>query len=102
MTRVRIVAIQFTSLVALLLAWEAVARLGWVDPLFVPAPSAVARSVPSVGGVAFGGLAATLAKTALAYALSVVLGVTAGLVLGSARTIETTLRPFVIALYGMP
>ena len=98
----RIVGLQVASVLAVLAVWEGLARAGWVDPLFVPAPTAVARSFPSLGGVALGGLADTLAKTAIAYALSIVLGVAAGLFLGSARAVDETLRPFVIALYGMP
>jgi NitT/TauT family transport system permease protein len=100
--RVRIAILQGASLVVALATWEALARAGWVDPLFVPAPTAVARSFASVSDVALGGLADTLVKTAVAYALSIVLGVSAGLVLGSARSLDHTLRPFVIALYGMP
>jgi NitT/TauT family transport system permease protein len=38
----------------------------------------------------------------MAYAVSIVAGVAAGLVLGGARVLDDTLRPFVIALYGMP
>jgi len=99
---VRTMGLQAASLVVVLAAWEGLARAGWVDPLFVPAPSAVARSVPSLAAVALAGLADTLAKTAMAYAVSIVAGVAAGLVLGGARVLDDTLRPFVIALYGMP
>jgi ABC-type nitrate/sulfonate/bicarbonate transport system permease component len=98
----RIAALQVASVLVMVVSWEAVARAGWVDPLFVPSPSAVVRSVPSVGGEALGGLADTLGKTAIAYAISIVVGVAAGLVLGSARVLDDTVRPFVIALYGMP
>jgi ABC-type nitrate/sulfonate/bicarbonate transport system permease component len=102
MTATRVIAWQVASVAIALAGWEAVARAGWVDPLFVPAPSAVALSAPAVGGAALGALADTLGKTAVAYALSAVLGVACGLVLGSRRTLETTVRPFVTALYGMP
>jgi NitT/TauT family transport system permease protein len=98
----RIAVFQVASLLVALATWEGLARAGWVDPLFVPAPTAVARSFASVGDVALSGLCDTLGKTAVAYALSIVLGVSAGLVLGSARALDHTLRPFVIALYGMP
>lgn len=98
----RIVIVQAASLLLALATWEALARGGWVDPLFVPAPSAVARSFPAVSGDALAGLAETLGKTAVAYALSIVLGVGAGLVLGAARAVDHVLHPFVIALYGMP
>jgi ABC-type nitrate/sulfonate/bicarbonate transport system permease component len=102
MSRARVVAVQVVSLLAVLAAWEAVARAGWVDPLFVPAPSAVAAAFVPIGRSALAGLGDTLAKTAVAYALSVVLGVSVGVALGSVRVLREVLNPFVIALYGMP
>jgi NitT/TauT family transport system permease protein len=101
-SRSRIVGLQIASVLILLGAWEAVARAGWVDPLFVPAPSAVAGAFARVGPSALAGLGDTLAKTAVAYVLSVVLGVAGGIALGSARVLREALSPFVVALYGMP
>jgi NitT/TauT family transport system permease protein len=98
----RVVLIQVASLAVALATWEGLARAGWVDPLFVPAPSAVARSFGSMAGLALGGLADTLGKTAVAYVLAVVLGVAAGVAIGSARALNDVLHPFVVALYGIP
>jgi ABC-type nitrate/sulfonate/bicarbonate transport system permease component len=100
--RARVLALQAGSVLALLAAWEAIARAGWVDPLFVPAPSAVASALGRIGHSALAGLGDTLVKTAIAYAVSVVLGVSLGIVLGSVRLLRDVLDPFVIALYGMP
>jgi NitT/TauT family transport system permease protein len=100
--RVRVIALQAASVLAVLAAWEGVARAGWVDPLFVPAPSAVARAFGRIGGSALAGLGDTLAKTAIAYVLSVVLGVGLGIAVGSVRPLREVLSPFVVALYGMP
>jgi NitT/TauT family transport system permease protein len=97
-----VLALQAASVLVLLAAWETVARAGWVDPLFVPAPSAVARAFARMGRGALIGLGDTLVKTAIAYALSVILGVSFGIVLGSARPLREVLNPFVVALYGMP
>ena len=94
--------LQLTSIAALLLLWELVARAGWVDAAFVPAPSAVARALGEIGGQAFAGLADTLTKTAVAYAIAVVLGVGLGILLGSIRLLREVLNPFVIAAYGIP
>ena len=69
--------LQLVTVIAALGAWELVARMGWVDPLFVPAPSAVAAALFKIGRGALAGLADTLGKTAVAYVLSVVLGVSA-------------------------
>jgi NitT/TauT family transport system permease protein len=98
----RIWTIQALSVAAIVGAWELAARAQWVDPLFVPAPSAVLRAFGSIGGSAVRALGDTLGKTAIAYALAVVLGVTGGIVIGSVARLRDVLNPFVIALYGMP
>jgi len=94
--------LQLVSVLALLSAWEGAARAGWADPLFVPAPSAVARAFGLIGGPALAALGDTLGKTAIAYVLSMVLGVAAGLAVGSIRLLRDVLNPFVVALYGIP
>jgi NitT/TauT family transport system permease protein len=99
---VRVRLLQVVSVAALLAAWEWIARAGWVDPLFIPAPSAVAAASLRVGALAMAGLGDTLAKTAVAYVISIVLGVGGGLLLGSVRPVRKAVNPFVIALYGMP
>jgi ABC-type nitrate/sulfonate/bicarbonate transport system permease component len=94
--------LQFASVLALLAVWEVAARAGWVDTLFIPAPSAVLGALGRVGGPALEALADTLGKTLIAYGLSVVLGVSAGVVIGSIRPLHQVLNPFVIAAYGIP
>lgn len=93
---------QAGSLAVLVLAWEGGVRAGWLDPLFVPAPSAVARALGAIGPEAFRLLGETLGKALLAYALSVTLGVGAGLVIGAVRDLHDVLNPFLVALYAIP
>ena len=94
--------LQVGSLAALLMLWETAARLGWVDAAFVPAPSAVAAALGPIGGRALAGLADTLTKTAIAYAIAIVCGVGLGVLVGSMRVLRDVLNPFVIAAYGIP
>ena len=98
----RVRALQLLTVLLIVAVWEAAARRGWVDPLFVPAPSAVAGALARIAGPALAALADTLGKTALAYVLSVSLGVAAGLAVGSVRLLRDVLSPYVIALYGVP
>lgn len=100
--RWRVRAVQAASIAAGLAVWELAARAGWIDPLFVPSPSAVLRAFGRIRATALAGLADTLAKTAVAYVLAVVLGVGGGLVIGSMRSLRQVLNPYVIALYGTP
>src|SRR2546428_12055586 len=97
--RTRILLIQALSVSVLLGLWELAARVRWIDPLFVPAPSAVARAFGEMGAGAVHALGETLLKTAIAYALAVVLGVTAGIVVGSVRPLRDVLNPFIVAAY---
>jgi ABC-type nitrate/sulfonate/bicarbonate transport system permease component len=93
---------QLGSLAVLLVAWEAVVRLGGVDPLFVPAPSAVLGALREIGPDAARLLGETLAKALVAYGLSVGLGVGGGLVIGAVRHLYDVLNPFLVALYAIP
>jgi NitT/TauT family transport system permease protein len=93
---------QALSIVALLAVWELAVRVGWADPLFVPAPSSVLRAFRTIGPEAVDRLAETLGKTLIAYALAVVLGVGAGLLIGGVRYLHDVLSPFLVALYALP
>jgi len=94
--------LQVATILAVFGVWEAVARLGWVDPLFVAPPSAVVRALGAIGPAALSALADTLGKTALAYGLAVAIGVPLGLLVGSVRLVHDVVHPFVVALYGTP
>jgi NitT/TauT family transport system permease protein len=93
---------QALSVAGLVLVWELAARVGVIDPLFVPAPSAVLRAVGVIGPEALGLLGETLAKTLVAYALAIALGVGAGLAIGGVRYLHDVLNPFLVALYALP
>jgi ABC-type nitrate/sulfonate/bicarbonate transport system permease component len=93
---------QALSVAGLVLVWELAARVGAIDPLFVPAPSAVLRAVGVIGPEALGLLGETLAKTLVAYALAIALGVGAGLAIGGVRYLHDVLNPFLVALYALP
>jgi NitT/TauT family transport system permease protein len=99
---VRVRLLQAASVLVVLGAWEAAARLRWVDPLFVAPPSAVAGALAQIGGTALAALGDTLGKTLVAYAIAVGLGVPGGLLVGSVRTVHDVVHPFVVALYGIP
>lgn len=98
----RVRLLRWSGLAALVLAWEAVVRAGWGDPLFVPAPTAAARALGQVGGPALAALGDTLLKTAAAYALAAALGIAGGILIGSVPVLHRALNPFVVALYGIP
>jgi NitT/TauT family transport system permease protein len=102
MGRLRIAGVQILSLAALAAAWEAAVRGRLLDPVFVPAPTAVATAMALTAAEALPRLADTLGKMLLAYALAAGLGITAGLALGARRLVHEIAMPYVMALYGVP
>lgn len=102
MGRLTVLGWQALSLAALVFGWEGAVRLGFADPLFVPAPTAVARALTATAGETLPRLADTLVKTLIGYGLAVGVGVGAGLVIGSVRTLHQVFMPYVVALYGIP
>jgi ABC-type nitrate/sulfonate/bicarbonate transport system permease component len=94
--------VQLGSILLLLLAWDTVVRLDWVDSLFIPSPPAVALALAAIGPEAFRLLGETLGKALIAYVLSVALGVTIGLMIGTIRYLYDVLNPFLIAMYAIP
>jgi NitT/TauT family transport system permease protein len=102
MGRMKVLACQALSVTVALFAWEAAVRWGVLDPLFVPAPSAVLRVFGATAAETLPRLGDTLVKTLLGYALAVGVGVPAGLVLGSRPTAHAVAMPYVVALYGIP
>ena len=102
MGRLRVLAYQTLSVAVALLGWEAAVRWGVVDPLFVPAPSAVVGVLGGVVPDTLPRLGDTIVKTLLGYALAVCVGVPAGLVLGARPAAHAVVMPYVVALYGVP
>ena len=88
---------------ALLVAWEAAARL-FGDPLFVAPPTAVAWAAPKL--LATQGLPFALLTTAwellLAFSISLFFGFWIGLTLGRSSFANRAFMPIVVMLYALP
>ena len=85
-------------------SWEAAARLGLVDPLFLPAPSqALAVTLERVPpGVLAGHVLASLARIAWGFSLGALCGIALGIALGWYRTLDRLLRPLIDLLRPIP
>ena len=109
------------ALLAVLVAWEGLARGWWADllapllgptaqalrlkPIFVSSPSAVAAAAWSlfvVSGKIWPHLAASGLELALGLGLSLLVGVPLGLVSGRWRALSHAVAPFVAALNATP
>jgi ABC-type nitrate/sulfonate/bicarbonate transport system permease component len=87
---------------AVVLAWEAAARGGWLVPFYFPAPSRLAETLQEllvVGfpqGVRMGThIGVTLGRIAQGYALALALAVPVGLVIGSVPALDRLVLPVI-------
>ena len=90
-------------IILLLLAWEIAARW-YIDPMFIAPPSRVFGSLASVietNGVP-AALRITIFELAVAFALSVVIGLTVGLAVGLQSFARRSAMPIILLLYGTP
>ncbi len=98
---------RLTGLICLLAIvglWEAVARLGWVTPQQLPAPSTIAIAGWSdiVDGDMLGQVWLTAQHLAVSFALAAVIGMPVGFALGRVRLLHAALEPMIEFLRPMP
>jgi len=95
-------AIRWTMVALLLIAWEALPRLGLVSTLFLPplTTTLVAGLVDMSTYVA--ALAVTIAEVTAAALLACVGGILAGALLGGVTPVRRLLLPIVSSLYAVP
>ena len=88
---------------AILLFWEAGARL-FGDPLFMSPPSRVLVAIVHLAGEKEVVAAVTLTcwELIVAFAISVVIGLTVGLIVGLHRFTRGSIYPIILLLYGVP
>ncbi|MBO0756710.1 MAG: ABC transporter permease [Bradyrhizobiaceae bacterium] len=94
---------RLAVVLALLGVWEITARL-FVDREFLSPPSVVFTSLGELVGTpgVLDALWLTLYELTIAFALSVVIGVGVGLVIGLSRFAHKSFMPIVLLLYGIP
>jgi ABC-type nitrate/sulfonate/bicarbonate transport system permease component len=81
----------------LIALWEGWTRLGGVDAVFLPPPSTVLRTFwrLSASGELWHHLASSMTRVAMGYALAGILGISAGLLLGSSRRLAAYIDPLI-------
>jgi NitT/TauT family transport system permease protein len=87
----------------LVVFWELAARF-WVDPMFVAPPSRVLASLGELfdtKGVP-GALQITFWELAVAFLMSVAIGLVVGLAVGLSRFSHRSFMPIILLLYGTP
>ena len=92
------------ALVLFLALWESAARLGWLDPFYVPAPSTVGSVMVQlfVGGEIWPHLQATLVAAFGGLVAGLVLGVSLGFAAALSPMLAELLEPVMILLNAIP
>jgi NitT/TauT family transport system permease protein len=96
--------VTVVGIAALLIVWEVAARLKWVPPLFLPAPSAIALRAWEMllGGQLGTNTWASLKRIAAGYMLGAVAGILVGVGTGFFGGVRAIGQPLVNALYPIP
>ena len=92
-----------TAVVILLLAvWEGIVRAGWVDPLLLPAPTNVVKSLWTDRSLLAPDLLTTTYEVFIGLALSLLLGAGLAVAMHLSVPVDRALRPLVIGSQAVP
>ena len=95
-------AARLGIIVAFLALWALAVHAGWVREFFVSTPSAVAKFLGGHWHELLTNAKATLIATLIAFALSGVVGIAAGLVLSENAYLNRVVDPYVTGLNSLP
>jgi NitT/TauT family transport system permease protein len=103
--RYRRVLIARLIVVAVILAiWQGIVDIGWVDAFWISSPLLVVEELWNelASGAWFGDVAITVFEALIAFVVSSVLGIAAGLLLARSPFWDDVLAPLVLALNSLP
>lgn len=99
----RAAALLVLGLVLPLLGWIALAGSGWVEPVFMPGPGAVlARVADWWADGLVGDIGISTLRVVAGWALSALIALPLGLLIGSFRTVQSMLEPLTDFIRYMP
>jgi NitT/TauT family transport system permease protein len=95
---------QTLAIVVLLLVWEVLGRIGWIDPFYAPPPSTVGLALWEVfaDGSIWPHLAATLTAALVGLFAGMVIGAVLGFAAALVRPLADLLEPIMILLNAIP
>jgi ABC-type nitrate/sulfonate/bicarbonate transport system permease component len=94
--------LRLYPLALLLLVWEIVARMGWVDPLFLPTFSSVLKSIVDNADELLKDSAISLSRAFIGLAIGSVAGILAGMLMSRWRAVEQFLDPLMAVIFPTP
>ncbi|MBS9403299.1 ABC transporter permease [Halomonas sp. TRM85114] len=92
------------ALTLVLLAWEGISALGWVDPFYAPPPSAIGGSIAQlfIDGEIYKHLQATFGAALLGLFLGLIGGALLGFIAALIRPVAELLEPVMAMLNAIP
>ena len=100
----RLAAARLGLIAALLVAWEAGARAGVIDPYFVSRPTEIGRTVGDwiVTGFIYVHLLATIQEAVLGLAIGIFAGMVVGVVFAFSPFLADLFRPLIVVFNATP
>ncbi len=97
-------ALRAAVLILLFGLWELVTACGWVDPFLMSSPSRIAKTIASLyrDGSLFYHIGVTLWETLAGFAVAVIVGFAAALLLWWSETVRKVLEPYIVVLNALP
>lgn len=97
-------ALPALVIVVFVVFWEMVVRIKGLPPIYLPAPSSIARYLFAMGldGSLFFHLGATFMRIMVGFLIAAVVGIFVGVVMGMSSLIERIVDPWIAALYPLP
>ena len=93
---------QILVVAAVIAGWELLVRSGAVNPILLASPSSIAFGLPNLFAATYNDLALTLFELFTGFALSIIVGVLIGLVMGTSDDLRGALFPYVTNVYALP
>lgn len=102
--RVEEIVLGALGIFLLVAGWEAAARAGWLNPVIVSSPSAIAQAFARqwASGELLDDLKISSFEFAVGFGMSLVVGLALGVAMGLNRWIEYVVDPFIWFLYASP
>jgi len=98
------IVVPYLTIVAVLLAWEILVRVKGVQPIFLPAPSAIFKYliVMIADGEIGYHLSITFLRIMAGFLVASATGILVGIAMGMSRLVARIFDPWIAALYPLP
>lgn len=103
-SRIRLLGTSVASVIVFLAFWELACRAGWVDPIFLPPPSAVfAKAVAMVhDGTLLGNVLASARRVMVGFLAATLVAIPLGIILGTSIYARAIFDPILSLLRPLP